>query len=257
MKYHHTYFSPHFDDVVLSCGGTLAKQAKKGEKALVTTVFTKAKNKPVSKFALNFVKGCDFENPQKLFKARIIEDNKAAKILGFKTLRLRYQDAVFRIKKSTFFFYKFFPRWQFLYSSPENLVGGKINKADNFLRRELLRKIKTLIKKYAKDNSIIYFPLAIGGHIDHQILHQIGLKLAQTGRKALFYEDFPYLTEESFLAKWVDKSQDSFSLKEVVDIKSTLGFKTRAINAYKSQIKMLFGGEKFTLPSQERFWSAR
>lgn len=256
FKYDHIYFSPHLDDVVLSCGGTVAKQVKKGEKVLVITVFTRAINKPVSQFALGFVKSCGFKNPQKLFKARIIEDKKAAEILGFKTLRLGYLDAVFRTKKSNLF-YKLFPKWQFLYPSPEKLVGGKISKSDNFLKEKLLKKIETIITKYTKDNSIIYFPLAIGGHIDHQNLHQIGLKLAWAREKTLFYEDFPYLTEESFYTEWVNKNQDSFSLKEVVNIKPALGLKTRAISAYKSQIKMLFGGEKFTLPSQEKFWGIR
>lgn len=246
FKYDHIYFSPHLDDVVLSCGGTVAKQVKKGEKVLVTTIFTRAINKPVSQFALGFVKSCGFKNPQKLFKARLIEDKKAAEILGFDTLRLDFLDAIFRVKKRIFFLHKIFPRLQFLYFSPGALMGERINKTDNFLKSKVLRQTKRIIKKYTRDKATIYFPLAIGSHIDHQILHKIGLRLAQKRGNILFYEDFPYLL-------WA-KQGGSFHLNKTVAIKPFMNLKRQAIKAYKSQLKMLFGGEKFTLPPQEKFW---
>src|SRR5947209_4722916 len=38
-QYRHIYLQPHFDDAILSSGGTIALQVATGQKALVVTVF--------------------------------------------------------------------------------------------------------------------------------------------------------------------------------------------------------------------------
>ena len=39
-KYQHIYFSPHLDDVVLSCAANIALQTNHGDSVLVVTIFT-------------------------------------------------------------------------------------------------------------------------------------------------------------------------------------------------------------------------
>ncbi len=52
-KYRHIFLSPHFNDVVYSCGGTLGVQVSSGLHPLVITVFggPPPANTPLSPFA--------------------------------------------------------------------------------------------------------------------------------------------------------------------------------------------------------------
>ena len=53
--HHHIFLSPHFDDAVYSCGGTIGVQVSDGLRPLVITVFGGAPTSPLqlSPFAAN------------------------------------------------------------------------------------------------------------------------------------------------------------------------------------------------------------
>ena len=55
----------------------------------------------------------------------------------------------------------------------------------------------------------VYFPLGVGGHVDHQLCREVGVRLLQEGRRwvmpgpdyagiVAFYEDFPYALWNDF-----------------------------------------------------------
>ena len=59
----------------------------------------------------------------------------------------------------------------------------------------MAEKIKNEIRPYFADSERIFFPLAIGRHVDHVIISKIGLELTvdeNALRKTYFYEDLPY-----------------------------------------------------------------
>jgi LmbE family N-acetylglucosaminyl deacetylase len=108
----------------------------------------------------------------------------------------------------------------------------------------------------------VYFPLAIGGHVDHQLARDAGIELladapswimpfpSYVGR-VVFYEDFPYAHWEDF-GSLEDMPADTFaglpdgvSLQgEFADVSDVLERKIRAIALYESQMDRLFNGVK-------------
>ncbi|MCI5130985.1 MAG: hypothetical protein D3904_05540, partial [Candidatus Electrothrix sp. EH2] len=66
------------------------------------------------------------------------------------------------------------------------------------ITKEISNAVIRLSDKHDEE-TVFYAPLAIGNHIDHQIIHQVGLALHDAGLKVLFYEDYPYAdTKEYF-----------------------------------------------------------
>jgi LmbE family N-acetylglucosaminyl deacetylase len=104
-----------------------------------------------------------------------------------------------------------------------------------------------------------YFPLGVGGHVDHQLCQTVGLGLlaeASTwtmpgpdwGRSVVFYEDFPYAWWSDF-RRFEDLPEASRSgvpaglslTPEYADIGDQIERKIRGISIYESQLGRLFG----------------
>ncbi|HUP83534.1 MAG TPA: PIG-L family deacetylase [Candidatus Limnocylindria bacterium] len=109
---------------------------------------------------------------------------------------------------------------------------------------------------------MVYFPLAIGGHVDHQLCRDVGVSLLGEGRRWVmpgpgfvgrvsFYEDFPY-------AWWGEGSarDDAAALDLPVgvnveaqysDISDLLARKAAGIRVYASQLPRLFESDQTML----------
>jgi LmbE family N-acetylglucosaminyl deacetylase len=90
---------------------------------------------------------------------------------------------------------------------------------------------------------IFYSPLAIGNHVDHQIVRRAALILQQAGYQILFYEDFPYVKRDpAGLEIALDRSGTYTWQPVLIDLdESDIASKVDAIAAYRSQIGVLFG----------------
>ncbi|MCI0455114.1 MAG: PIG-L family deacetylase [Candidatus Dadabacteria bacterium] len=169
--YEHIYLSPHLDDVALSCGGRIVKQRSKGENVLVVTVFTGdigEYKKPRDKILEPFM------NTQ----MRRGEDERAMERLGVDYLWLNYPEALYRYKSPFALF-----RSNVCVSSAESRFCEA-------LRSDICKICSaTHIKR-------LYMPLAVGQHIDHQIVFQIGSSLQAKVEHELelcYYEELPYV----------------------------------------------------------------
>src|SRR5947209_18975298 len=83
-SHRHIFLSPHFDDVVYSCGGTLGVQVSVGLRPLVITVFGGAPQQTtLSPFALNIQHRMNLsQNAATAVQARRQEDATAMQHLG-------------------------------------------------------------------------------------------------------------------------------------------------------------------------------
>jgi LmbE family N-acetylglucosaminyl deacetylase len=169
---------------------------------------------------------------------RRLEDERYAAFAEVSTVFLDLPDAVFRG-----------------YEGDDQLLGAP--RADDpapvdLLRREIARL----------EPSRVYFPMGIGGHVDHQLTRNAGIALladqpswimpfpSYVGQ-VVFYEDFPYAHWEDF-GSLEDMPADAFasmpagvSLQgEFSDISDVLERKIRAIALYESQMDRLFNGVK-------------
>lgn len=234
-KYQHLFFSPHIDDVILSCGGLISNLSNK-ESVLIITVFTKATDEKISNLGKEFIKLCGFNSAKSLFDSRKEEEERVAKFLKYDYLFLDYADAAFRFHSYFIFKKLLYPKGCF----------SKVSSNDSILIKDIKVHIHNILKKISNKKCSVYFPLGIGEHADHQILKQIGL--STKSKNIFYYEDFPYCINQNDKQYFVDTLRP----KTIYLTKATLQKKYKAILLYKSQIKPVFKSEG---NFEKQFWN--
>lgn len=144
------YLSPHADDVVLSCAGSVLADVQAGRQVTILTVFLSGEQAGV----------------------RRREDEAAARALGCRYLSLDLFDAPDRpeIRGSLGLFARF---------GPPHLG----------ITNEVVERLRWHIRPGAA----LRAPLAVGGHIDHRIVHEAARSLSyDLGLELGYYEDLPY-----------------------------------------------------------------
>ena len=137
----------------------------------------------------------------------------------------------------------------------DNRLLGSVRDDDEppyeHVRREIVRL----------EPQMVYFPLAVGNHVDHQLVREVGLSMLAEGRRWVmpgpsflgrlsFYEDYPY-------AWWRDFNGpgdgDGLGLDlpvgvgldaQYVDVTDQLDRKAAGIRLYASQVQRLFDSEQ-------------
>jgi LmbE family N-acetylglucosaminyl deacetylase len=139
------------------------------------------------------------------------------------------------------------------YDGDEELLG--MPRADDDAPFELLRREIARLEPQK-----VYVPLGIGGHVDHQLCREVGVRLLQEGRRwtmpgpeyagiVTFYEDFPYAWWNDF-RRLEDLGSDPLAglpadvriNAEFADITDQIERKITGISLYESQIERLFDG---------------
>ena len=157
--YRAVFVSPHLDDAVFSCGGSIAKFAGEGP-ILVLNVF--------SAYPTEVRRG-----PVVISRERFDEDAKAAELLGFTTENLDEVDAVLRHPA---------------YRSLANLFRPPVPEDIDRLAATSTR-IGGFLSSLHYD--AIYLPLGIGWHVDH-VLSYLATKNLYGLPSTYFYEDASY-----------------------------------------------------------------
>ena len=165
----HIFLSPHLDDAVASCGGTIARKVYEREDVLVVTVYTKNQN--LSKIPNKFHKFA-------IYDIRKEEDKKALDKLSANYLWMDLVERAYSLplpKRPTDVF-------------KINLLKG----IEQFKNIHIISKeIDKLLEKYPKAH--IYSPLGIGNHYDHvevflsSLMYMVDYSLFE---KFHFYLDF-------------------------------------------------------------------
>lgn len=217
----HLFFSPHLDDAVLSCGGMIHSLVSQNKFVQVITVFAgDLDERQVSAFArhLHAKSGSTGD----LFEQRHQEDAKALGELGVGNVeRWNFNEAPYRRAKDG----------KYLYGSYDELRGQPALE-DQSLRETITERVLKLLEE-APDSAVLYFPLSLGRHVDHQLLFAVGLQLSAAGKEVRFYEDYPY-------AEAYDPDQRELNwLPRTVSI--VLESKLKAAAAYATQIRGLGG----------------
>lgn len=227
-QYRGIYLQPHFDDAALSCGGALGVQRMAGMRTLVVTVFGGVPDMTaISPFATQNLQRMSLSlDPKLAVKQRQEEDAEALELLGADTLWLDFPDAIFRGSPP--------------YYGSEEALFGSVNPGDMNLDSELVMLL-TRIHEQAP-LAVIYAPLGIGHHVDHQLCCSAADRLAHQKVNVKFYEDFPYVARPGALAT---RQKDlGISMEpELVEISGVVRAKEEAIARYGSQVPLLFQGE--------------
>jgi LmbE family N-acetylglucosaminyl deacetylase len=228
--YQSIYLSPHFDDVVYSCSGNIALQARSGQRALVITIFagippTELK---LSSLALK-MHGVMEGNmgPTALLTTRRKEDACAITHLRADYLWLDHLDAVYR---GTPAYYK-----------RRRSVLGRVHDYDTPTVEQVTQDLVALHKRLP--GATWHVPLGIGYHVDHQIVFSAAQHFLRHGTKVICYEDFPYAARARALQKRL--REVGKTIKPIlVEISETLHLRQEAAEMYASQVRLNFGSKE-------------
>ena len=177
MRY--IFVSPHLDDIALSCGGIVNFLHTNGIDVEVWSIFA---GSPTSKILTPFANSLHtrWKLPLDAPKMRRLEDKVACRILGASYQHFNFLDCIYRLDSQN----------QPLINCEDDLYQN-IPISENYLVDE----ISELIRSQISEQDVIISPLAIGNHIDHQIVVNAIKKLNL--KNLLFYEDYPYVIKTS------------------------------------------------------------
>ena len=173
-----------------------------------------------------------------LMARRRVEDERFAYFAEASIVFLDLPDAVFRG-----------------YEGDEELLGTPRDDDEvpyDLLRQEIVRL----------EPQQVYLPLGVGGHVDHQLCREVGIRLLQEGRRwvmpgpdyagmVTFYEDFPYAWWNDF-RRIEDLGPDALAdlptgvsiRPQYADITDQIERKIMGIDLYQSQMERLFDGTR-------------
>lgn len=169
------FIQPHYDDVPLSCGGTVALMAERGGSPHMVTVFAgELVDEMVGEFAAWKHSRWKVSDPDQVQAIRRAEDAAAARALGCDVRWLGLPDAIYRGDR---------------YSSDSELFGA-LRGEELELAAHLAEEIRHLPEW--RDGARVFVPLGVGAHVDHQLVFEAGRHLAALGVEVYAYEDCPY-----------------------------------------------------------------
>lgn len=199
----HLIVSPHLDDAWFDLGGSITKWRAAGDAVSVIDVFS----------VQSWMR---FETlpPGVVTLIRKREEEKNAQQDGVKLEYLDLPEGAIRGYKLIF---------------PQTIDWAK--------DQLTMRRILTLLPKKSQfqNATCVYFPLGIGGNVDHLLLREAAIALRERilswrGRIA-FYEDLPYATEHQLPTEFIVEMELTPTLQEI-----DLEKKCASIRTYESQI---------------------
>jgi hypothetical protein len=169
----HIYLSPHLDDAALSAGGLIYDLTRTGNAVEIWNIFCGFPPEgELSPFAqlLHFEWGTT--SAEETIHIRRVEDEKAASIMGAKTVFFDFLDCIYRRG----------PEGDWLYED----VFFPPHGADADLPAHIADSISARLTR----DDVLICQLSVGSHVDHVIVRQAAELLA---RPLLYTIDIPYL----------------------------------------------------------------
>ncbi|MFK7801195.1 MAG: PIG-L deacetylase family protein [Anaerolineae bacterium] len=227
---HHIFLSPHYDDAVYSCGGTLASLTAAGESVTVLTICAGSPpTDQLSWFAEQLHERWGLSDPkavETMIKIRRQEDQNALQLVGAQSHYLQVPDCIYRRGGER-------NRW--LYAREETLFG-KLNGLEDGLISDIARSLISFTNQISDDpdNEVrVISPLAIGNHVDHQLV-RYAAERAFGAETLTFYQDFPYILNRDQIVTYEDSADWQSNIVYLDE--SAIDNKVAAITAYESQI---------------------
>lgn len=217
------FFSPHYDDAVGSCGGLISHLVKRGHHVEIRTVFSGDAVIPFNDFAIELHKLMKLEHMDNPVLQRQHEEQSVGGHMGVAIGGMGYADSIYRRDREG----------RSLHDSHSKLFKN-IAEHETEILDDICGKVV-----HSEAGDILFFPAAVGGHVDHKIVHEAGLKLLkQHHLPVLFYHEFYYTPESYYPPALAQLQRHVFNLSEEL-----LQKKFNAFLHYKSQIGLLFETE--------------
>ena len=223
----HLFLSPHYDDIPLSTGATARLLADRGLTPETLVVFGSEpdRGQQLSAFAQGLHQVWGLTADQAI-ASRYAEETAAAAILGATTRVLPFRDAIYR---------------GHVYLSDDDLFGVPAT-AEASLPTEIVESLE--LGESPAVGTRIYAPLAVGKHVDHQLVHQAAMDLASSGWDVWFYEDIPYALKPHALETRLAEIREPTGIRiepvASIPVEAVWDRKIDAILSYPSQLETVF-----------------
>jgi LmbE family N-acetylglucosaminyl deacetylase len=229
----HLYFSPHLDDVPLSCAGVISSQRASGEDVRVVTLFTGDAPEPLSPLAKRF--HSIWGRGDHPYVARREEDRCACEILGVSVHHEGLLEAIYRRDADG----------KALYASRADMFGT-LDESKDAIVDAIEARILSHVQDFRTD--VIYAPMGLGRHADHQAVITAARRVAKNEALELrLYEEWPYAAgrfpkeRPASIAETLDFFRWSATPSNTeIDIDHRLA----VARCYASQIEELFGTDE-------------
>ena len=173
---HWIFISPHFDDVVLSCGGLVYTLTQHGYRVEIWTIMGGfPSSEKYSTFADQNHRAWGMSGVEAI-KMRRGEDRAACEMLGAQPRHFDWQDAIYRYDPKT----------------GEPLVNNNDELFSRPPEQSLLDEIRAMLVKEISSHVHVVGPIGLGNHIDHCVVTQA---MGAFPHSKNFYADYPYILE--------------------------------------------------------------
>jgi len=229
----HIYLSPHLDDAALSAGGLIHDFAQTDEVEIWNFFCGFPPQGELSPFARSLHLEWGTTSAEETVRIRRAEDEKAASIMGAKTIFFDFLDCIYRRGAGD----------DWLYAD----VFVPPHKAEADLPARIAESISA---RLTRDDELIC-QLSVGSHVDHVTVRQAAELL---DRPLLYAMDIPYLF------KYPDElAPKSAGMQEKVYRISEAGLRSwqDASAAYASQLSTLFESEQDLRDKLQSYWAEK
>jgi LmbE family N-acetylglucosaminyl deacetylase len=232
MRY--IYLSPHLDDAALSAGGLIHDLTRTGNTVEIWNIFCGFPPEgELSSLAQKLHLEWGTTTAEETIRMRRAEDEKAASIMGAKTIFLDFLDCIYRRG----------PEGNWLYED----VFVPPHEADADLPARVAEAVSVRLTR----DDVLVCQLSVGSHVDHVLARQAAELLA---RPLLYAVDIPYLF------KYPDElASKSTGMKEKLYRVSKTGLESwqDASMAYVSQLSTLIEPEQNLRDMLQSYWAER
>lgn len=220
------YLSPHFDDVVLSCGGMVWEQVQAGQ---VVEVWTICAGAPDPKSALSPFAQLLHERwgvGLEAVPARRLEDEAAVARLGAAARYWTLPDCIYRPLPNG-----------------EWLVNGQVDLWQPVHPQEagVVERLAGWLAAQLTPQDVLVSPLTLGNHVDHRLV-RAGAEhaSAQVGCALLYYPDYPYAVKPG--TEWAGKTGPGWQKDCRAISAPALAAWQESLACYISQISTFWSG---------------
>ena len=173
------FLSSHLDDAALSCGGLIAERTRMGDPVEIWTICAgDPPPGPLPTFAQSLHKRWGTSRDAAV--ARRLEDQQSCQRLGAAARHFAIPDCIYR---------RVPPAGDPLISTNDDLFQPFPDS-----QHSLVDSLRDQLANALPLKSLVVSPLALGNHIDHQLVRRAAERL---GRPLLYYADYPYTVQAS------------------------------------------------------------
>lgn len=219
----HLYLSPHLDDVVLSCGGRIARDAAAGVAVEILTLFAGDEPEERASPLVDAIYDLWKLPVGRVMATRRDEDRAACARLGATPSWWDEPEAIHRRDPAT---------GRALYADLAALFGSYAA-VEERLVEDLARRLRSL-----PPADLVAAPLGVGGHADHRIVRAAAERAF--GERLAYYEEFPYVAWSWFALGRARGARRHWVAETAILAPAEVDSRIEAIGCYASQVTPLF-----------------